>query len=77
VKMLAHLHMIVYTWWCWHICRGEVAVELDQLEEKKELRQGDRTLVLNGTGPCLGRSGTKPWVRSAQQSGIDSVSGSN
>ena len=19
VKMLTHIHMVVYTWWCWHI----------------------------------------------------------
>jgi hypothetical protein len=26
--MLTHLHMIVYTWWCWHICKAEeVGVE--------------------------------------------------
>ena len=30
VKMLTHIHMMVYTWWCWHIykgggvCRGEI-----------------------------------------------------
>ena len=30
VKMLTHIHMMVYTWWCWHIykgggvCRGEM-----------------------------------------------------
>jgi hypothetical protein len=58
--MLAHLHMMAYTWWYWHICKEEVVVELDQLEEEKELRQGDRTLALNGTGPYLGGSGTKP-----------------
>ena len=28
--MLTHIHMVVYTWWCWHIykgggvCRGEM-----------------------------------------------------
>ena len=22
VKMLTHMHMVVYTWWCWHICKG-------------------------------------------------------
>ena len=22
VKMLTHLHMVVYTWWCWHIYKG-------------------------------------------------------
>ena len=21
-KMLTHIHMVVYTWWCWHICKG-------------------------------------------------------
>ena len=22
VKMLTHIHMVVYTWWCWHIYKG-------------------------------------------------------
>ena len=22
VKMLTHIHMMVYTWWCWHIYKG-------------------------------------------------------
>ena len=27
--------MVVYTWWYWHICKGEVVgVELDQLGEE-------------------------------------------
>jgi hypothetical protein len=30
-EMLTHLHMIVYTWWCWHICKGE------EVGEEKEL----------------------------------------
>jgi len=21
-KMLTHMHMVVYTWWCWHIFKG-------------------------------------------------------
>ena len=34
--MLTHLHMMLFTWWCWHICKGEVVgVELDQLGEEK------------------------------------------
>jgi hypothetical protein len=38
--MLTHLHLIVYTWWCWHICKGEVVgVELDQLREEKTVFQ--------------------------------------
>jgi hypothetical protein len=29
--------MVVYTWWYWHICKGEVVeVELDQLGEEKK-----------------------------------------
>jgi hypothetical protein len=36
--MLTHLHMMVYTWWCWHIYKGEgVGVQLDQLREEKRL----------------------------------------
>ena len=31
VKMLTHIHMAVYTWWCWHICKGE------EVGEEKEL----------------------------------------
>ena len=27
VKMLTHLHMVVYTWWCWHIYKGGGAFE--------------------------------------------------
>ena len=23
VKMLTHIHIVVYTWWCWYICKGE------------------------------------------------------
>ena len=22
VKMLTHMHKVVYTWWCWHIYKG-------------------------------------------------------
>ena len=36
--MLTHMHMVVYTWWCWHICKGEVVgVELDQLREERKV----------------------------------------
>jgi hypothetical protein len=34
--MQTHMHMVVYTWWCCHIYKGEVVgVELDQLGEEK------------------------------------------
>ena len=22
VKMLTHIHMVMYPWWCWHIYKG-------------------------------------------------------
>ena len=50
VKMLTHMHMVMYTWWCWHICKGEVGVETDQLDEETEAKQvtvSDWTLALS------------------------------
>ena len=45
VKMLTHIHMVVYTWWCWHIYKGdEVGIDVDQLGEGTEVR------VQNSTG---------------------------
>jgi hypothetical protein len=39
VKMLTYMHMVVYTWWCWHICKGEeVGVEKNQLGEETEAK---------------------------------------
>ena len=36
-KKLTHMHKMVITWWCWHICKGEfVSVETDQVGEEKE-----------------------------------------
>jgi len=36
--MLTHMHMVVFTWWCWHICKGEgVGVDFDQLGEEREV----------------------------------------
>ena len=38
--MLTYMYMVVYTWWCWHICKGEgVGVDVDQLG-KEERRFG-------------------------------------
>ena len=40
VKMLTHIHMVVYTWWCWHIYKGdEVGVDVDQLGEETKIRK--------------------------------------
>ena len=31
--------MVVFTWWCWHICKGEeVGVDVDQLGEEMEAK---------------------------------------
>ena len=46
VKMLTHIHMVVYTWWCWHIYKGdEVGVDVDQLGDETEAIR-----VRNSTG---------------------------
>ena len=36
-QKLTHMHKMVITWWCWHICKSEVVgVETDQVGEEKE-----------------------------------------
>ena len=38
VKMLTHMHMVLFTWYCWHICKGEgVGVDVDQLGEARKV----------------------------------------
>ena len=38
VKMLTHMHMVLFTWCCWHICKGEgVGVDVDQLGEARKV----------------------------------------
>ena len=55
VKILTHLHIMVYTWWCWHICKGEVVgVELDQLgEERKVFRCAPNYAMAIGLEFCV------------------------
>ena len=39
VQMLTHMHMVLFTWCCWHICKGEgvgVDVDVDQLGEARK-----------------------------------------
>ena len=60
-EKLTHIHMVVYTWWCWHIYKGdEVEVDVDQLNDEFEARR-----VRNSTG-ALYRKNRVP------QSGPDS-----
>ena len=38
-EKLTHIHMVVYTWWCWHIYKGDgVGVDVDQLDEEMEAK---------------------------------------
>jgi hypothetical protein len=50
--MLTHKHIVVCTWWCWHIYKEEiVGVVGDQLGEEKEAKRrslGDRMLSSGG-----------------------------
>ena len=40
MKMLTHIHMVVYIWWCWHIYKGdEVGVDVNQLGDEIEARR--------------------------------------
>ena len=40
VKMLTHIHMVVYTWWCWHIYKGDKdGVDVYQLGDGTEARK--------------------------------------
>ena len=42
--------MVVYTWWGWHICKGEdVGVDEDQLDEEKEVKRGQWRLLDAGS----------------------------
>ena len=51
VKMLTHIHMMVYTWWCWHIYKeDEVRVDVDKLSDQTEARR-----VRNSTGGVSAR----------------------
>ena len=37
-EMLTHMHMVLFTWLCWHICKGErVGVDVDQLWEARKV----------------------------------------
>jgi hypothetical protein len=53
--------MVVYTWWCWHICKEKiVGVEKDQLGEETEAKratESDQTLVTEVTRRTEAASG--------------------
>ena len=38
VKMLTYMHLVLFTWCCWHICKEEgVGVDVDQLGEARKV----------------------------------------
>ena len=58
--MLTHKPIVLYTWWCWHIYKGEVVgVETDQLREDLEvisvtgLYIAEVQSIKRGFGRCL------------------------
>jgi hypothetical protein len=81
VKILTHMHKMLYTWWCWHICKGEVVgVDLDQLgevgEEKEKKRASlgcsrseNATKVVANAQPSLGGGTSLSCVHRTPQCG--------
>ena len=62
VKMLTYIHMVVYTWWCWHIYKGdEVGVDVDQLGDETEVREVPQS------GPDSGHAVIGCWVPASGQ----------
>ena len=55
VKILTHMHMVLFTWCCWHICKGEVVgVDVDQLgEARKAFRCSPDTRLALGVEYCF------------------------
>ena len=63
VKMLTHIHMVVYTWWCWHIYKGdEVGVDVNQLGDEMEVRKVPQS------GPDSGHTVTERLLCASGQS---------
>ena len=68
-EKLIHIYMVVYIWWCWHIYKGEVGVDVDQLGEETESKHvtgSDRTLHSVATGLLL----ASPVMCSSEGAGV-------
>ena len=47
--MLTHIHMVVYNWWCWHICKGD-----DNGEEIcAKVNGGEHTCIAKESGSLV------------------------
>ena len=55
VKMVTHMHMVLFTWCCWPICKGKsVGVDVDQLGEAiKVFRCSPETRLALGVEYCF------------------------
>ena len=38
-EKLTHMHKMVNTYWCWHICKGVVGGDLDEFGVEKEKKR--------------------------------------
>ena len=69
--MLTHMHMVLFTWWCWHICKGEgVGVDVDQLVGK--INDG-RTVLSREIAALFGiegRTADGPHLGCGQSAGV-------
>ena len=55
VKMQTHMHMVLFTWCCWHICKGErVGIDVYQLREaRKTFRCSSEIRLALGVKYCF------------------------
>ena len=53
--MLTDMHMVVYTWWCWHIYKGErIGVDVYQLgKARKAFRCSSKIRLALGVKYCF------------------------
>jgi hypothetical protein len=80
--MLTHMYMVMYTWWCWHICKGDVIWEVEKCGDSLSLlpnlrgriqrrNGGERmSLVWPNTGPdAVSARPARPVPRKTRASG--------
>ena len=82
--MLTHIHIVVYTWWGWHIYKGdEVGVDVNQLSEEMEAKGETPPAEYDGatgalyrkdrvsqSGPDVGHVVTERWGPASDQADV-------
>ena len=71
--MLTHLHMVVYTWWCWHICKGGGVPRVER-GVGSSLPASLVSGVVLGVLECTGRTGVSPVLSVRCASGLANLS---